>query len=74
MSHIPRFIKTRRGVIALAAVGAALLVEAGVVLAGASPLGQHRAVAVRLPSGTAPRRSTWGRRSRTFARRCRCAT
>src|SRR5438105_10875949 len=50
MSHIPRFIKTRRGVIALAAVGAALLVEAGVVLAGASPLGQHRAVAVRLPA------------------------
>jgi len=47
--HIPRFIKTRRGALVLAAIAAALLVEAGVALSGASPLGHSRGVAVRLP-------------------------
>ena len=53
MSHIPRFIKTRRGAIALAAVAAAVLVETGVVLAGASPLGHSHAVRATSPSALA---------------------
>ena len=54
--QIPGFIKTRRGTLVLAVVAAALLVEAGAVLAGESPTGRytHATPAARAtaPAGT----------------------
>ena len=58
MRKVSKYVKTRRGTIVLAAVAAALLVEAGVVLAGAAPLGHHRAVAVRLPENQVIKRGS----------------
>src|SRR5919108_6231929 len=50
MRQIPKFVRTRRGILVLAAVAAALLVEAAVVLAGASPLSVYNH-SVRVPRG-----------------------